>query len=143
MHQRPFALVCLVAAALFIPVAASLEAQDVEGVRIGLTYDPSSKPGIVVLPIAGPAGDSIRTILQRDLDYGDRINVIGGQGSELSVPAGASGAPNYALYARLGATGVVEAVAAPGGALTVRVHDVNRKNVARTRAFQLPSAALS
>ncbi len=144
MHHRSLALVGFVAAAFFNPLAAPLAAQqDVEGVRIGLTYDPTSKPGIVVLPVAGPAGDSIRTILQRDFDYGDRINVIGGQGNELNVPPGAGGAQNYAFYARLGATGLVEATSAAGGSLRVRVHDVNRQNVARTRTFQLPSTTLS
>ena len=59
-------------------VAAPLVAQDTtsRGVRIGLTYDPGSKPGVVVLPVSGARGDSIRAIVQRDLDYGDRVNAM-------------------------------------------------------------------
>lgn len=139
MHHRLFtaAAVCL------LVVSAPLGAQDVEGVRIGLTYDPSAKPGIVVLPVSGPGGDSIRVMLQRDFDYGDRINVIGGQGGDLNVSPGSDGQPNYALYQRLGATGLVEATAMPNGTLRVRVHDVTKRAVARTRDFQLPSPTFS
>lgn len=143
MHLRLLAATAIATVAISIATTTPIHAQDVEGVRIGLTYDPSAKPGIVVLPVSGPAGDSIRTIVQRDFDYGDRINVIGGQGSDLGIPGGSGGALNYALYARLGASGIVQMIAAPGGGLTVQVHDVARRNVARTRTFQLPSAPLS
>ena len=42
-------------AVLMLLVAAPLAAQDTtsRGVRIGLTYDPGSKPGVVVLPVTG------------------------------------------------------------------------------------------
>jgi len=143
MHLRLLSIAGLAAVALSAVSAAPMSAQDVEGVRIGLTYDPSSKPGIAVLPVSGPGGDSIRTMLQRDFDYGDRINVIGGQGSDLDVPVGVGGRPNYALFARLGASGIVQAAATAGGGLNVQVHDVAKQNVARTRIFQLPSDPLS
>ena len=56
----------------------SVRAQDTtrRGVTIGLTYDPTSRLGIAVLPTAGSFGDSIRTILQRDLDYSDRFTIV-------------------------------------------------------------------
>ena len=42
-------------------LSAPLIAQDTtRGVRIGLTYDPGSKPGIVVLPGRGLGADSSR-----------------------------------------------------------------------------------
>src|SRR5690606_697141 len=142
MHHRLLALVGFAAVALSMPAAAPLHAQEeVEGVRIGLTYDPTAKPGIVVLPVAGAGGDSIRAMLQRDFDYRHRNNEIGGQGSDLSISPGADGRPNYPLYARLGATGIVQAAVTAAGGLTVQVHDVNKQNVARTRSFQLPSAS--
>jgi hypothetical protein len=47
------------------------------GITIAGTYDPRrDKAGIVVLPISGAFGDSIRAIIQRDLDASDRFNVI-------------------------------------------------------------------
>ena len=36
---------------------------------------PARKPGVVVLPVTRRGGDSIRAIVQRDLDFGDRVNV--------------------------------------------------------------------
>ncbi|HVZ76945.1 MAG TPA: hypothetical protein VG818_03085, partial [Gemmatimonadaceae bacterium] len=64
--------------ALLACAALPLRAQDTtqKGVRIGLTYQPGTRPGVVVLPVGGAHGDSVRTIIQRDLDYGDRVNVI-------------------------------------------------------------------
>src|SRR5918911_1296876 len=50
-----------------------------QGVRIGLTYQTGTRPGVLVLPVAGAWGDSVRAIVQRDLDYGDRVAIIGGE----------------------------------------------------------------
>jgi hypothetical protein len=47
-----------------------------EGVSLRLGYDPYTKPGVLVTPIGGAAGDSIRAIVQRDLDFGDRVTVL-------------------------------------------------------------------
>ena len=66
------------AAMMFAPVSHGI-AQDTT--RLVLRYDPNSKPGVLVLRIAGVNGDSMRTILQRDFDNGDRINVIAGDES--------------------------------------------------------------
>jgi len=70
--------VCGALAVLLLAAPATLIAQDTtaRGVRIGLAYDPGGKPGVVVLPVSGTAGDSIGAIIARDLDLGDRINVI-------------------------------------------------------------------
>src|SRR5512146_565293 len=90
-------------------VAAPLRAQQdtVRGVRIGLTYDPSTKPGLVVLPITGAMGDSVRTIVTRDLDFSDRIVVVPVEGSSAATFRQGNGSLNYALFAKLGAVGVV------------------------------------
>ncbi len=140
MHRR----LLFAAATLLAILAPRAHAQDPEGVRIGLQYQPGTKPGIVVLPVAGPAGDSIRAILERDFDMGNRINVIGAGGPGLAIPPAAGGRLNYPLYARLGATGIVQvAPAAGGGGVTVQVHDVTRQAVARTRDFPLPAGMSS
>ncbi|HEY0971614.1 MAG TPA: hypothetical protein VGE02_11660 [Gemmatimonadales bacterium] len=104
------------------------------GVSIGLNYDVTSKPGVLVLPVTGASGDSVRAILMRDLDFGDRVTIIGNPETpdQSPVPAGAS--TNYALYQRLGAHAVVQASVTASG-LAVSVHDVGRKKVARTRSF--------
>ncbi len=139
MHRH----LLLAAAALLAVVASPLRAQDPEGIQIGLRYAPGTKPGIVVLPVSGAAGDSIRTILERDFDLGNRINVIGAGGQGLNIPPAAGGTFNYPLYARLGATGIVQVTPAPNGALDVRVHDVTRQAVARSRVFELPASPMS
>jgi hypothetical protein len=95
-------------------VAAPLVAQDStsRGVRIGLTYDPGTKPGVVVLPVSGARGDSIRAIVQRDLDFGDRVNAIVLDGSVAQDAARATG-PNWPLLARLGAAAAVAVTPTP------------------------------
>src|SRR5712671_8146280 len=73
-------LVSLVAIGCALGLAHMAGAQDTTvapGVRLGLNYDPGTKPGVIVLPVQDEYGDdSLRTIVQRDLDYSDRMNVI-------------------------------------------------------------------
>ena len=105
-----FSRAVLVAAATALVPLAHLAAQDTlqQAVRIGLRYDPGTKPGVLVLRVPGANGDSIRAILQRDFDYGDRINVVAAD--EAGFPdtpvAGRNG--NYPLYARLGAIAALD-----------------------------------
>jgi len=71
------AAVLLIGAVAAMPGAAP--AQDTtwkEGVRITGIYTPGSKPGVLVLPVGGTTGDSLREMFQRDLDFGDRVNVV-------------------------------------------------------------------
>jgi TolB protein len=87
-----------------------------QGVRIGITYTPGLRPGLMVL--GGPrieVMDSIRAILSRDFDYSDRFEVISlptGDSLVLGVSSAESeGVPragddlfvNYSLHAALGA----------------------------------------
>ena len=87
----------LLGAALAAIVSASASAQEdtARGVRIGLRYDPGIKPGVLVLPITGAHGDSIRTIIQRDLDFSDRFSVISLSATDAALFEGRapSGAP--------------------------------------------------
>ncbi len=126
-------------AALWLPPAVLL-AQDTtrsEGVRIGLTYAPGTRPGVFVAPVGGADADSVRAILARDLDFGDRVNVIAPDGGEPP-----SGALNYPLYARLGAAAVVQASITPAGALHVALHDVVGARVMNVADFPLPAEPL-
>ena len=105
-------------------VRPSLAAQDTSavdrGVRIGIIYRPGVRPGLVVLPGAGSALDSVRTIIARDLDLSDRFELItlpGGDSIRVSAAAplagagrppaggrgGAAAGLNYQLYQALGA----------------------------------------
>jgi TolB protein len=112
-------------------------------VRIGLTYAPGSKPGVLVLPVNGATGDSVRAIFQRDLDYGDRANVIAGEALVMDTTSdGSRGKFNYPLYARLGAVALVQATVTAAG-LHVAVHDVRTQKVERVKDFPLPAAPLS
>ncbi|MBV9880925.1 MAG: hypothetical protein JO180_10545, partial [Gemmatirosa sp.] len=65
-------------AALLLSGAALLSAQDTtsRGVFLSGVYDPSARPGVAVLPIGGAVGDSVRAIVQRDLDFSDRFTVL-------------------------------------------------------------------
>ena len=78
---RLFRTALLVAAITTIPIMGAA-AQDT--LRLVLRYDPNTKPGVLVLRIPGVNGDSLRAILQRDFDNGDRINVVAAH--ETGVP---------------------------------------------------------
>jgi TolB protein len=112
-------------------------------VRIGLVYTPGTKPGVLILPVNGERGDSVRAILSRDLNYGDRVNVIGGEAiSGDSLSDGSRGQYNFPLYSRLGAMVMVQATMT-SGALHVAVHDVRTQKVERVKDFPLSAPVLS
>lgn len=105
-----------------------------DAIRIGITYRPGTRPGLVVVP--GPGLDSVRAIIRRDLDFSDQFQMI-------AVPlAGAGGQVNYALYRQqFGADHAVELVAAAGG-VTVRLHDLAGGRVRNQQTFSLPPAGV-
>ncbi len=118
---------------------AALAAQEpTQGVRIGLTYQGGTRPGLYVLPMRGPHADSIRAILTRDLDFGDRISVIAPDSG--APPAGQL---NYQLYARLGAAAVLHVTPNAGGGSHVVLHEVGAARVLNTVDFPLAGAPLS
>lgn len=122
---------------------AALRSQDpARGVRIGLTYAPGTKPGVIVAPVAGAFGDSVQAIVQRDLDYGDRVTVIAGAGVLAAGTASAT-TPNYALLARLGAAALVQCEPLAGGRVRVTVHDVGAQRAIESREAALVSPAPS
>jgi len=134
---RAWAIAAAALVGLALPAAA--HAQDTtsrEGVRLGLKYELGTRPAVLVLPVTGVGGDSVRAILQRDLDFGDRVTVLPA-GADVARPQG--GRYNYDLLAKLGAAALVEAAIAPGG-VRVAVHDVGGKRVLQRRDLPLPGA---
>ena len=137
----------LTAVILSIGLSSTLGAQDTtKGVRIGLRYDPGTKPGIAVLPISGNVGDSLRAILERDFDYSDRLAVVtltAADGVLLTgeTPAGAPVPMNFPLFTKLGAAAVVQVTPTPRG-MHVTLHDVAAAKVASVREFALPQPEL-
>lgn len=129
--------------ALVVPFGAPLRAQDttVAGVRIGLVYT-GARPGVLVLPVEGTAGDSIRAILQRDFQNGDRIDVVALEPSAIPPFGNGSAKPNYALFTRLGAAAILQVTPNSFG-IQVAVHNAGKGVVERTKAFPLPTGALS
>jgi TolB protein len=126
------------ALALLVFAPLSLLAQDTttRGVRIGLSYDPSGKPGVVVLPVSGIGGDSVAAIVSRDLDFGDRVNVIMLDAASAGAASRAN-LPNWALLARLGAAAAVQVTPTASG-LHVAIYNVATKQTARIHDYPAP-----
>jgi TolB protein len=136
-----------IAAILVCAAPAAARAQDTtfRGITIGANYDPlRSKLGVVVLPVTGAFGDSIRAIIQRDLDFSDRFSVISVEDAErgaFNAPGAAAGL-NYALFTRLGANAVVE-VTQTSGALHVALYDVAKSAAINVDNLPVPTSGLS
>ena len=156
---RPGALTVAIGAVSLIGYPlAPLPAQDTatidRGVRIGIMYRPGVRPGMVVLPERSTTLDSVRAILTRDLDYGDRFEMItlpGGDSIRVSAPPAAgsrAGAParaggeaaslNYPLYQALGADFAI-GMGVTGDTLQVTLHDVATSGVRRVLKARLPA----
>lgn len=143
---RSSKLMAFAAALSSLSVTGAARAQDTtfKGVMISGTYDPlRDKIGITILPVAGAYGDSIRTIISRDLDFSDRFTVIAVDSADPNAlrPA-AGGTLNYPLFARLSATAVVQ-ITSGGNGLHVVLHDVGHSKIANTGDFTLSPAGLS
>ncbi|NIM47797.1 MAG: hypothetical protein GTN62_00395 [Gemmatimonadales bacterium] len=142
----------LLALAAIVALPDAPRAQDTippveRGVRIGITYTPGLRPGMLVLGGARAIRlDSVRALLQRDLAYSDRFEMItlpgadslmigvGGYGGDedTTPPGAASGAPfvNYSLYAALGADYAVGVLPDPDtSSLSVMLYDVHGETV--------------
>ncbi len=110
------------------------------GVRLGLNYPRGSVPRLIVLPVDTTAGDSIRTIIQRDLDYSDRLSPIPLEPATLAGITPAAGQePNYELFAKLGAAAIVQARRS-GSGLRVVLYDVAAKRRINSRDFAMVTA---
>lgn len=120
-------------------VAPALSAQEPsQGVRIGLTYSAGTRPGLYVLPMRGRYADSVRAILARDLDHGDRMTVIAPDSG--SPP---SGTLNYSLYGALGAAAVLQLTERMGGGVIVALHEVGAARVLQRKEYPIPAEPFS
>ena len=125
-----------------IPVAAcgqdSPRKQPPPGVRIGLNYAAGSRPGVIVLPIERTNGDSIGTIVARDLDYSDRMDVISLDSATVkALTPGANRRINYALMAKFGASVLIMGAPSAAG-VQITAYDVGAKRKIGTADFILP-----
>jgi TolB protein len=132
-----YAVVMLAICALTIPaLARSQDTTAAPGVRLGLNYAAGTKPGVIVLPAQdGYDDDSLRTIVQRDLDYSDRMNVIAldyETAKGLVPPAG--GKINFALDAKFGADLLIRITPTTQG-LHVAAYDVSRGQLLESDHF--------
>jgi TolB protein len=142
-------------ALLLVGVSSEIRAQDSippieQGVRLGITYTPGMRPGMLVL--GGPQIemlDSVRTILRRDLEFSDRFEMIylpGGDSLVLGVRTSpndqgndsntGSSLPepfvNYSLYAALGADYAVSVLTDVDSSFTVNLYAVRGEEVRTT-----------
>ncbi|MFQ5890834.1 MAG: hypothetical protein ACE5JR_12380 [Gemmatimonadota bacterium] len=116
--------------------------QDPSEVRVGITYTPGFRPGLVMTPVERPDGlaemaDSLEAILRRDLDYSDRFEII-------PVPSDMpSGGPvNYGLWNQLGAVWLLRADLSGTESfpvLRLTLHDVVFGELKEVQAFSLPA----
>lgn len=106
MRQR-WLLIALVGASSMSPLLSPLRAQD--RIQLGISYRPGVRPGMLV--VAGPGLDSVRKIVERDLQFSDRFEMA-------IVPDSAgpiAGTLNLGLYANLGLTWAIELSVVTGG----------------------------
>jgi TolB protein len=121
---------------LLASIPALLPAQDTTHVDVHLMYDnPSVRPALVVLPAHGL--DSVRALVERDLDQSDRFEMI-------LLPAmllQADGPLNLAPYRAMNAEFAVELLHAGGNRVTARVHHVPSALLRREGSFALDLTA--
>ncbi|MQA88662.1 MAG: hypothetical protein GEU90_00300 [Gemmatimonas sp.] len=133
----------LLAAAVFAGGALAQEPREPTGVRLGLMYQPEYQPGLVVLPFAAEAGSEamaqpIRGIVEQDLDYSDRFEVMRDAGGvEAGEPV------NVELWKERGVDWVLDGSieTGPGGDTLLRLvlHDAVYGSVKDDRSFVLPA----
>ena len=134
---RPIAL-----ALVMLLASRPLHAQDTthaRGVRLGLTYGSGAPPGVIVGVVRALWGDSIQAMIQRDLDGGDRVTVIGMPGSPAAGAIAQLGpGVSYPVWRTLGAVAALQ-MSVANGALHIALHDVAKGQVLQVHDFPLPS----
>src|SRR5688572_5698656 len=132
-YKPLLAVVCARAAA---PAVGAQDTTTVPGVRLGLNYATGTKPGVIVLPVNDDYGDdSLQVIVQRDLDYSDRMNVIALDATTLAGLAPPLGEKiNFALVAKFGAALLVRMIPTTRG-LHVAAYDVARGQLLQSEHF--------
>ena len=116
-------------------IAGAQDTTTVPGVRLGLNYAAGTKPGVIVLPVRDDDDDSLRVIVQRDLDYSDRMNVIALDAETLRGLVPAPGEKiNFELVAKFGAVLLVRMTPTSQG-MHVAAYDVARGQLLQSDHF--------
>jgi TolB protein len=125
-------IACAFAAAT---IARAQDTTTAPGVRLGLSYTAGSKPGVIVLPVQDDYDDSLRIIVQRDLDYSDRTTVIALDENTVSGLVPAAGEKiNFPLIAKFGAALLIRMTPTTQG-LHVAAYDVARGQLLQSEHF--------
>lgn len=144
---RSFAFVRAATAACLLLGAAPrvMRAQDTtrRGVTLGIVYDRGTRPGVAVLPVSGALGDSVRAIVQRDLDYSDQVTLINLDAADSATFRQNQGTLNYPLFAKLGAVAIVQITLVGETTIHAVVHDVGQARVANVADHPLAPTPLS
>jgi TolB protein len=136
VRARWVSLMTMIGAIALPAIARAQDTTTTPGVRLGLNYAAGTKPGVIVLPVQDEYGDdSLRTIVQRDLDYSDRMNVIALDAETLQglVPP-LGGKINFPLVAKFGAALLVRMTSTSQG-LHVAAYDVARGQLLQSDHF--------
>ena len=136
--------VVLVGVAAFIASPINVvHAQDstVRGISLIGRYDPGERIGVRVLPVKGSGGDSIRTMIERDLDFSDRFAMSAMTASDSLDRA----LQERAYIDGLRASGVAFAVQVTSTATGAHValYDVAKEQISRVEDFSVPRNTLS
>jgi TolB protein len=144
---RATALAFFAALAMTAGASRTALAQDTtfRGITLIGNYDPlRDKISVAVLPVSGAFGDSLRAIVQRDLDFSDRFAILPIEGGDADAArtGGAASGLNYSIFKRLNAAAVIQMTSTPTG-VHVALHDVVKGQVVNVGDFALPSAGFS
>jgi TolB protein len=119
------------------PVVAQDTLPRPEGVRVGITYAPGTRPGITVIALtAAAAAESVKAIVARDLDQSDRFEIVAAPDT---VAAG--GTPNFRVLSALGSEWAVSLLA-EGATVQLRLSEVRNGAVRYRAAIPVGGGAL-
>ena len=108
------------------------------GVRLGISYPSGTTPKVIVMPVDSTPGDSVRVIIQRDLDYSDRIRPLILDDMTLMGMTPAPGQSyNFGLFSNLGVAAIIDAKKSATGYL-VSLYDVSTQRKLTSRDFAMP-----
>jgi len=145
VRAASFALVAGIAIAAGMSRSALAQDTTFRGITLIGNYDPTrDKISVAVLPVSGAFGDSLRAIVQRDLDFSDRFTILPIEGGDADAArtGGAASGLNYSIFQRLNAAAIVQMTSMPTG-VHVALHDVAKGQVVNVGDFALPSAGYS
>jgi TolB protein len=113
------------------------------GVRLGINYPAGTTPKVIVMPADSAPGDSARSIIQRDLDYSDRVTPLMLDEMTLMGMTPAPGQPyNFSLFGNLGVAAIIEPKRTAAGYL-VSLYDVSTQRKLQSREFTVPKIPLN